>query len=100
MLGFGEFELRAQDDMPDALWVRSRMPGLFGYRPLQIAEGRPYLLNAGFVAAWIDPDAGVVVYPFAITDEACGYTRLIFSMAMSAEIRESIARQFWRLLAM
>src|SRR5262249_41213225 len=35
---------------PDALWVRSRLPVVFGYRPLRIADGRTYLLDAGFVA--------------------------------------------------
>jgi hypothetical protein len=99
MLAFGDFELMDVTDVPDALWVRARLPGLFSYRPLQIAEGRPYLLNAGFVAAWVEPGAGIVACPFAVTDEACGYARLAVSAAEPAGIRESIAVGFWGLLA-
>ena len=98
MLAFGDFAFADETDRPDALWVRARLPGLFGYRPLQVADGRPYLLDAGFVAYWPVPEAGVAVCPFAVTDEACGYTRLVFSAAEAAAVQNAIARRFWHLL--
>lgn len=99
MLAFGAFEFLEDDDLPNALWVRGRLPGLFGYRPLQIAEGRPYLLNAGFVAVWEEPAGEFVALPFAVTDDVCGYARLVFSRREPADVRRRIARQFWNLLA-
>jgi hypothetical protein len=99
MLAFGEFEFPDEGDVPDALWVRGRLPGLFGYRPLQIAEGRPYLLDAGFVAAWEEAGGEPTACPFAVTDEVCGNAQLVMSRRESAEVRGRIARLFWGLLA-
>jgi hypothetical protein len=78
--------------------VRGRLPGRFGYRPLQVAGGRPYLLDAGFVAVW-EEGGEVVGRPFAVTDEACGYTRLVISRREPAADRKRIAHDFWGLLA-
>lgn len=98
MLAFGEFEFLNEEDVPDALWVRGRLPGLFGYRPLQVAEGRPYLLNAGFVAVW-EEGGEPAARPFAVTDEVCGYSRLVLSRKESPAARKRIAHGFWGLLA-
>jgi hypothetical protein len=93
------------DDPPDALWVWSRLPVVFGYRPLQIADGREYLLNHGFVAV-----REATVIPFACTDicdyfgdypdaEQCSHCHLLMSRAEDADERQRVARHFWKLLA-
>ena len=98
MQAFGAFELMDEGDLPDSLWVRGRLPGLFKYQPLEIADGRPYLLNAGFVA--FRPESGRnVVRPFAVTDECCGYSRLVLSGREAPSITSTVARQFWDLIA-
>ncbi len=84
---------------PDALWVRSRLPVVFGYRPLQIADGRTYLLDAGFVAALGVGGPAPTAVPFACADDYCCGCRLVMSRAEDPEVRARVARCFWELLA-
>jgi hypothetical protein len=84
---------------PDALWVRSRLPVVFGYRPLQIADGRANLLDAGFVAVLDAGGAAPSAVPFACADEMCSECHLVMSRAEAAGVRGRVARCFWELLA-
>lgn len=95
---FGAFEYPDEADLPDALWVRGRLPGLFGYRPLQVADGRLNLLDAGFVAV-LPGSGGLVACPFAVTDDSCGFTRLVVSSREHPAITLRVAAEFWGLLA-
>src|SRR5262249_31210770 len=87
------------DQPPDALWVRSRLPVLFGYRPLQIADGRTYLLDAGFVAVLDAGEQSPTAVPFACADDYCCECHLVMSRAEEAGVRARVARCFWELLA-
>src|SRR5262245_41369191 len=81
---------------PDALWVRARLPAVFGYCPLQVADGRPYLLDAGFVAV-LDPDVIPVAVPFACADDAELGCHLVVCGAVEAAAQDRIAAGFWGL---
>jgi hypothetical protein len=83
---------------PDALWVRSRLPVVFGYRPLQIADARTYLLDAGFVAVLDAGGADPIAVPFACADNYCSECHLVMSRAEDAGVRSRIARYFWEML--
>src|SRR5262245_57262282 len=87
------------DQPPDALWVRSRLPVVFGYRPLQIADARTYLLDAGFVAVLDAGGSAPVAVPFACADDYCCECHLVMSRAEDAGVRARVARCFWELLA-
>jgi hypothetical protein len=87
------------DQAPDALWVRSRLPVVFGYRPLQIADGRTYLLDAGFVAVLGADGSAPIAVPFACVDDYCCACHLVMSRFEETGVRERVARYFWELLA-
>jgi hypothetical protein len=84
---------------PDALWVRSRLPVVFGYRPLQVADGRTFLLDHGFVAVLDAGGAHPTVIPFACTDNAAEECHLVMSRSEEGGLRARVAQCFWELLA-
>jgi len=92
----GEF---CSDQPPDGLWVRSRLPVVFGYLPLHVGDGRPNLLDHGFVAV-IDAGTDPVAVPFACADDCCCACRLVMSQAEQPALRARVARCFWELLAL
>jgi hypothetical protein len=85
-------------DGGDGVWVRAAIPGVFGYSPLHVDDGRPFLLDAAFVAVLPEGEGCWAAYPFACTDES-RKTGLVFSRRVSeADLRDRIARAFWGLL--
>ena len=98
MLTFSDFYLYDEEKLLDALWVRARLPSLFGYRPIQIAEGRPQLLNAGFVAIFETADKKHEMIPFILTDSYCELCTIIISSNVSSGLRAKIANLFWKLI--
>jgi hypothetical protein len=90
----GDFDLGDTD----AAWVRAALPGVFEYAPLHVADGRDFLLDAGFVAVFLDNSGCGLAYPFACTDAGQG-TGLVFSNAgPDTGLRKRIAQAFWGLL--
>lgn len=83
----------------DALWVRSRLPVVFGYRPLHVTDGRTYLLDHGFVAVFDAVGPAPTAVPFACADDFCRNSHLVMSRSVSPVLRERIALGFWGLLA-
>src|SRR5262249_9034604 len=76
----------------------SRLPEVFGYRPLQIADARTFLLDAGFVAVLDAGGERPIALPFACADAyGCG-GRLVMSRSGRAGVRARGARIFWGLL--
>jgi hypothetical protein len=83
---------------PDGLWVRSRLPVVFGYRPLHLADGREHLLDHGFVAV-LDAGTEPTAVPFACATTHCSESRLVMSRSEEPAVRSRVARCFWELLS-
>jgi hypothetical protein len=83
----------------DAVWVRARLPIVFGFAPERIVgDIRPYLLDVGFCAVLEDPRHGFQAIPFACRDSLL-WSGLIFShRGPNARTRRRIARAFWGIL--
>jgi hypothetical protein len=82
----------------DGVWVRAALPGVFGYAPLHVSDGRWFLLDAAFAAVLPDGEGCWAAYPFACTDAGLG-TGLVFSRrGPPSATRDRIARAFWGLL--
>jgi hypothetical protein len=92
----GEF---GADQVPDGLWVRSRLPVVFGYLPLHIADGRKDLLDHGFVAVLDAGSTAPTAIPFACADDCCSRCRLVMSRSEERALQARIAQCFWELLA-
>jgi hypothetical protein len=88
------------DQPPDGLWVRSRLPVVFGYLPLHIADGRENLLDHGFVAVLDAGNEAPSAIPFACADERGCQCRLVMSRSEAPDLRARVARCFWELLSM
>jgi hypothetical protein len=89
----------SSDQLPDGLWVRSRLPVVFGYLPLHIGDGRQNLLDHGFVAVLDAGGAAPTAIPFACADDCCSQCRLVISRSEERGLRVRIARCFWELLS-
>ena len=80
----------------DAAFVRARLPRIFAYTPAYEDANEKCLLWEGFVGV---QDDSVVGIPFVLSDHY-GSCRLYFSNeGPDSEIRESIADDFWTLIA-
>ena len=72
---------------------------VFGYRPLQIADGRTYLLDHGFVAVLDAGGSCPTAIPFACADNYCEACHLVMPQSEEARLRARVAACFWELLS-
>jgi hypothetical protein len=72
----GDFDFFGE---PHGMWLRARISGAFGYRPLQIANEKAVLLDHGFVAVTLSRTGRASGIPFACHDFGGCAPDLVFS---------------------
>lgn len=97
--GWGLRDVTFSSGIYSALWVRARLPAVFGYAPTVGGDMlRQSFLAQGFLAVeGARSRADLRTSPFVCTDEADG-PELLFPGSLPLEIREAVSGEFWSLL--
>lgn len=77
-------------------WARARLAAVFGWAPPATSEGRPSLLEVGFLAVTDEGDS-LRAEPLVLSDREYDL-QLVFGAASESNRRNLIADEFWNLM--